>query len=213
MKEVDSICLCRKRITVATLAAGLLAAAPLAAVELYTSDTEEPEPYQPMVTFGVGYTDVKEGVEALALEQEGIQDDTTGGIERLYWENEYGSDWRIYVDSFALLDPDRYGVKLEIQNGYDVFFDLNFIQWHDYEYGSGIWYPITDTFAVLSASALEKEINKLDISLRFSPSDLIWVELDYGFFIREGQSLSTRFGDNIHYRIPLAHVQSGSFPP
>jgi hypothetical protein len=213
MKEVDSYSVSRKWISCALVAGCLTAASSLAAVELYTSDTEEPEPRQPVISLAGGYADVKDGLnEALALEQDGLQDGVTGGIERLYWENGSDGDWKFYVDSFALLDPDRYGVNLEMHNGYNVFFDLNFLQWHEYDFGSGIWYPITDTFAVLSANALEQEINKLDISLRFSPRDSLWIELAYGFFNRDGQSLSTRFGDNFQYRVPGGMNSRGIIP-
>lgn len=175
---------------------------PLQAVELYTSDTGEPEPRRPEIVVTYGETSIEDGgSEALLLEQERREEGGTGGLERLYWENSPDNDWRVYLDSFALLAPDEFGVNLEIHNGWDVFFDLGFYHWNEYEYGSGIWYPPTGFFPVLSADALEKELNKLDLNLRFSPRETIWIELGYSFFNRDGESLSTRFGDDFAYRI------------
>jgi len=175
---------------------------PLQAVELYTSETEEPEPRRPEVVMTYGYTSLEDDRnEALLLERSRLEEGSTGGIERLYWENSGEGDWRVYIDSYALFKPDEFGINLEIQNGWNVFFDLGFQHLTDYEFGSGIWFPPTGSFPVLSADALEKELNKLDLNLRFSPRDSLWVELGYSFFNRDGESLSTRFGNEFAYRI------------
>lgn len=184
------------------LATGLLGCSLAPAVQITTSDTEEPQPHQPEIIVSYGDASAQDGSSLpLLLDQHGLDESGTGGIERFYWQKDDGNDWRIFLDAFALANPDKVGVDLEMQKEETVYFNLNFRQWTDYEFGSGVFYPPNQTFAILSAEALEKEIRKLDLSLRFTPRDSLWVELSYGLFSRDGQSLSTRFGDDYHFSI------------
>lgn len=179
-----------------------LAATALQAVELYTIDTEEPELKRRDIVVTYGKPDLDSGSSEAALREDyGLRDGGTGGIERFYWENTADGDWRVYLDSRWLANPDQLGVTLDINNGFTVFFDLNFQQWDEYDFGAGVWYPPTQRFAVLSADALEKEISKLDLSLRVHPTDEIRLEATYSLFRRSGEHLSTRFGDDFAFSI------------
>lgn len=174
----------------------------LSGVKLYTTETEEPELKRTDVVISYGEISFDSGSNEAAFQaRHGLRDSGTGGLERFYWEDDESGDWRTYVDSRWVLNPDETGVRLEIHNRETVFFDLNFQHWKQYDDVNGPWFPPTDTFAVLSAEAFEKEINKLDLSLRIHTTDLVRVELQYGFFNRKGTSLSTRFGDDFQYQI------------
>lgn len=189
------------RLLVGCLVTGL-GALTAGAVELYTSGTDEPEPRRPEVILSYGEPSLEgDSSEAQLREDFGLREGDTGGLERLYWENAGGSDWRIYLDAHALANPDEYGVDLEMNKGEKIYFDLNFRHWKAYDNGAGIWYPPTGDFPVFSAKALEKKINAIDISLQVQTSDLVRVELAYGFFNRKGKGLSTRFGDDYQYAI------------
>lgn len=175
---------------------------PLEAVEVYTSNTDEPELKQREFVFSYGDTDLEGGSSEAALREDtGLREGGSGGIERYYWENSVDGDWRVYFDSYWLANPDEAGVSLEIQDGFTVFFNLDFRNWTEYAFGNGVWYPPTNTFAFLSAEALEEEINKIDISLEVHPWDETRIELAYGFFSRDGEKFSTRFGDDNQFQV------------
>ena len=191
-----------EQIALACMAAAFGCSATLHAVELYTMDTEEPEPHQPELVVSYVEPDFDTGSSQPQFAQDyGIEDSSGINLERFYWENSEDGDWRIYLDSRWLSLPDEIRVRFEMHNNESVFFDLEFNQWKEYDYGSGVWYPPTDTFALLPLATLEEEINKIDLSLRLHTTDTVRLILGYGFFNRDGQSLSTRFGDDFQYRI------------
>lgn len=175
----------------------------LSAVELYTSDTEEPEPRSPEIRVVVESVSLNDGgSEAAFQEVTRREENPNGGIEYFYWENDPYEDWRTFLEGWAVNNFDETNLDLEVQNGESVFFDLQFRRWSTYAYGNGIWYPPTGTFAVLSADALERKVNNLDISLKVQPGgDNLWGRLSYTFFNRQGKGLSTRFGDNYPFEI------------
>jgi hypothetical protein len=172
------------------------------AVSLTTSATDEPQPRQTEISFVYGSVDVDEGSNEALLQQDyGIGGGNTGGLEGFYWENEPQGDWKVYFEGRWLADPDDIAVSLEMHNFGKVTFKLDFLQWKEYSLGAGPWFAPSASFAVLSAEALEKEINRLNVSLTYRPSDRTRFDLAYGFFNRKGSSLSTRFGDDYQYRI------------
>ncbi|NDV63098.1 hypothetical protein G0Q06_11595 [Puniceicoccales bacterium CK1056] len=171
------------------------------AVQLYTSETEEPEPLTSEIVVSYGDVSIDDDESALQLRDDtGLEDGETGGIERLYLQAGEDGDWRFYLDGRLLFDPDDFAIRLEINRDESIFIDLDFYSWKEYEFGSGVLYPPRNTFAVLSSEALEKEINKLKLTLRMHTSDTGRIQLSYTFFERKGSSLSTRFGDDFQYQ-------------
>lgn len=181
------------------------------AVELKTVTTDEPELKRRDIVITYSDLDFDEDANVGAAQDDlGLRDGASGGIDRLYWENEADGDWRTYIDSFWLMNPDKLGVNLDINNGYTVYFDLNFLMWESYELGAGVWYPPTNLFPLLSADALEKEINKFDLSLRVDLGNDWRVETAYSLFKRYGDSLTTRFGDDFQWGV--RRPSRGFFP-
>lgn len=183
------------------LAAGLLAAAPAArAVELYTSETEEPGERQPELVVGAGTYDFGSQTNPAAVQQSlGVEEGAAFAVERLYWENAADNDWRVYVDGRYLENPDAFAVTFEMHNGLNTYLDIGFRTWKEFDLPGELYYPPTDTFAVLSADALEEDINQVEISLTLMPRDTIKLILEYRFFEREGARLSTIYGDDFPY--------------
>jgi hypothetical protein len=130
-----------------------------------------------------------------------IEDRDQGGIENFYFANDPDSDWRVYMDGQWLARPEQLSLSLEIFKPEKFSLDLDYQRWIEYDNPAGIYYPPTDAFFTLSSEALEEEINKLKITFTGTPSDTIEWKIGYRFFNRDGQSLSTSFGDDYQYAV------------
>ena len=184
------------------LSTGILSSGSAFGVDLYTIDTDEPEPRKNEVVLNYGAPEFDEGdAVAQAAQSLRIPDTNLGGIERFHIQNSDDSDWRVYIDGRWLVNPDEILISLEAFKEESIFLDIDFRHWVEYDYGAGIYYPPTDAFFILSADALEEEINKLEVTFRFKPSDSVQWKIGYSFFNREGDSVSTRFGDDFQYDI------------
>ena len=179
-----------------------LMADPGMGVELYTSDTETPEPKKSSIEVSYAVPsmgmDDNEAAVAAAL---GLIDKGHGGIERLYWENDPDADWRIFLDSRFIAQPDDFSVSLEATKPDEKYLTIEFKYWQSYDHGAGIYYPDRDAYFVLNPEALLRETKRFKIGYRFLPSDTSSWKLEYSLFHRKGESLSTRFGDDYQYRV------------
>ena len=171
-------------------------------VEFQTSETDEPEPRENELSFSYGKLEFDDGSSlGQAAESARLIDKESGGVERLYWENDEDSDWRIYVHGRWLANPDEVDFTLEAFKLEEIFLDMSFRHWVEYDFGAGIYYPPTNGFFTLSDEALEEEVDQFKLTLRFKPTEVLQLKIGYDFFSREGQSLSTAFGDDYQYQI------------
>jgi opacity protein-like surface antigen len=186
----------------AGLSAGLLAAASASGVNLYTSETDEPEPRAPQFVVSYGYPDLKEGSSAAQMaETLGFKDEDMGGLEDFFWQNDPYADWHWVISGSFLVNPEDASLHLKLTKSEKLTLQVDYYRWMEYDNGAGIYYPARDSFFVLSADALEEEINKLQVSLQLMPSDGLTLTLDYSLLTRDGESLSTRFGDDYQYLV------------
>lgn len=193
---------CTPLLTRLALSISLFLAGPAYAVSFYTSDTEEPEPRRNEMTVTYGRPDI-ESLSSLpqVAESLNLEDRYLGGFEKFYFANDPDSDWRVFMDGQWLVRPEQLTLSIEILKPEKFSLNLDYQRWIGYDNPAGIYYPPTDSFFTLSAAALEEEINKLKITLTGTPSDTIEWKIGYRFFNRDGQSLSTRFGDDNQYAV------------
>lgn len=171
-------------------------------VDLYTSDTETPEPRSNELTISTSKPDFDDSLNPSAITDSiGIKDEYAFGVERLYWENDPDSDWRLFLDSQFLFRPDDYKVRFQAVKPDERILTIDFRYWEEYDYGAGIYYPARDSFYVLDPDLLRETIKRFKISYQAMPSYENRWKITYSLFERTGDSLSTRFGDDYQYRV------------
>ncbi len=195
-----------------TLAAGLVMAVPVSAVDFYTSDTEEPEPKPNEISFRFNAPSIDEDDNAAQVaETLGIEDANQIGLQRFYYANDPDSDWRFIMDGRWLVQPEEIYLSVDVFKPESFYVNIDFQHWIDYDYGAGIYYPPTNTFAVLDPDLLSKKISKFKLTLRAIPGDSVEWDFGYSFFNRDGMSVSTIFGDD--YQYVLGRTQSRGIIP
>lgn len=183
---------------VALLVAGNLAGA----VDLYTVDTETPEPRQNELTISYAEPSLDDTDNpAVVAEVLGLEDRASYGVERLYWANDPDSDWRIFLDGHFLTRPDDYSISLEAVKPEEKLLKIDFQYWKDFDYAAGIYYPARNAFFTLNPDTLSETIKRFKISFKMTPSFENSWKLSYSLFERSGSSLSTAYGDDYQYRL------------
>lgn len=164
-----------------------------------TVETEEPEPRKNELSVTYGYPDFSsESNEAVAFDVLGFEDASLGGVEEFYWTNSEDDTWRVYMDGKWLLRPEDFALNVEITDGWEYFFNLDYRRWREYDYQAGPWYPAQDLFYELAPASLIDEINRLELSFKYVPEE-VELKLTYRFYNKEGNHVSTRLGDNYVY--------------
>ena len=204
---------CIQKLSWLALSTVMLLPASVYGVQFYTSDTDEPEPRENELSFTYSSVEFDDGANAAqAAESVRVIDNDGGGVDKLHWENDPDGDWRIYVDGRWLINPDEISFTVEAFKLEQIFLDMEFRHWVEFDFGSGIWYAPQNAWFTLSDEALEEEIDQFRLDLRFKPTDTLTLRLAYDFFNREGQSLSTVFGDNYQYRVSGQPKSRGIVP-
>ena len=180
-----------------TLATGGLFAGDGYGIDLYTSDTETPEPNTSELTISYAkpYFNDTDNPAAVA-ESLGLQDQYSFGVERLYWENDPDSEWRLFLDSKFLFYLDDYRINFQAVKPDEKILTIDFQAWEELDYGAGIYYPDRDSFYLLDPDMLRESIKRFKISYQAMPSYENRWKISYSLFERSGDSLSTRFGDD-----------------
>ena len=173
----------------------------LSAVEISTSDTEEPEPRANSAVFSVGRVAVHDGSETALLDATGQQDGRRAGVESFYFATDPYGDWVYYLEGRVMTHPDEMWVSLELFKPERFSFNLEAQRWVEFEQSAGIWYQPTDTWLLLDPDILRKRINRVQLTFRYTPSDTLAWQLRYTLLDRSGEGLSTRFGDDFQYRL------------
>ncbi|HSH09684.1 MAG TPA: hypothetical protein VK995_04815 [Oceanipulchritudo sp.] len=193
---------CYSPLTWLAFSTGILMSGAAYGVNLYTIDTEEPEPRQSeMVLRFDGRTIDEDANASQVAETLGFEDTNRAGAERFYWENSPDSDWRIYMDGRWLVNPDEVALSIEAFKPEVLYVNVDFQHWVEYDYGAGVWYPPTGSFFTLAPDLLPKKISKFKLTLRATPSDEVEWKFGYSYFNRDGASLTTSFGDDYQYII------------
>ncbi|MEX0330482.1 MAG: hypothetical protein AB3N64_03570 [Puniceicoccaceae bacterium] len=204
---------CFKQLTWLALSSAMFLPASVSGVQFYTSDTEEPEPRQNELSFTYTSSEFEDDANlGQAAESVRVLDKDGGGVENFHYENDPYADWRFLMDGRWLVNPDELSLTIEAFKLEEIFFDLEFRHWVEFDFGGGVWYAPRNAYFTLSDSALEEEIDQLKVSLRFKPTDTLQLRVAYDFFNREGQSLSTVFGDNYQYRVSGQPKSRGIVP-
>ncbi len=189
----------RKRLS--WLAMGLLATVPLSAGldAVSMEEDAELEPKKNQVVFSTSLISVKDGSNAAEVANVlGLENGYQAGIAYFYWTEEKG-DWIITADGRLLVNPLDLSLNLLAVKPEEAEFKIHFSRWTEFDNPAGVYYPQADRVPILSAQALEEEISRLQVSYKWMPSDTITWKVSLDSFERDGQSLSTTFGDDFQY--------------
>ena len=183
------------------IVSAIAAAHAASGVTFYTVETDEPEPAKPEISVTYGYPDLNaEDNPVQFAESSRIKDDDMGGIE-LFWQNDIYADWRVIIDGQLFDNPEQYKLRYQLFKPESFYFTVDFTRWMKYDNGDGIYYPPQDAYFTLSDEALEETITRLLVSIEGMPSFEVNWKVEYSLLERDGQSLSTRFGDDLQYAI------------
>lgn len=174
----------------------------LSAVEISTTQLESPEALSPVISLSGGEVYLEDGSNEAQLRQDfGLRPGGTGGLEAFRWVGDGTSDWQVFVDARLVENPDEAKVDLKMVKPEEAEFGIRFHYWTEYDAGAGPWYPVAGSRYLLTPVELEKELSRLTIRYERSLTDTLRMQLAYGLFDRQGEAMSTRYGDDFQYRI------------
>lgn len=185
----------------ATCAAFLAGAGLAGGTEIYTSPTEEPEVRKDELVLSFGHTTLQEGSESAFQAATGEMAGRRAGLDSFYSASDPYGDWVYYLEGRAMAYPDEISFDFELFKPERFSIELSFQRWTEFDHPGGIWYTPSDTYLMLAPEALETDINRVQLTLRYTPSDTLAWQLRYTLLDRSGDSLSTRFGDDFQYRV------------
>lgn len=182
------------------LALGLITAPLSAGLDAVSMEEDaELEPKKNQVVYSLTVNEFSSGSnlgEAAAMLE--TEDDYRGGIAYLYWTEEKG-DWIVTAEGHVLVNPMDLSLSLSAIKPEEAELKIQFSRWTEFDSPVGVYYPPTDRLPALGTEALKEEITRLKISYQWKPTDTLTWKVALDSFLRDGESLSTTFGDDFQY--------------